>query len=70
MTVQVALSTTKTIIENNTGAILFLIVGKGNHSGGVSVLANNIKQYLNTQGIPWRYARLADGGTGVLVVSL
>ncbi len=49
---------------------IFFITGKGNHSaGGDSVLKKIIQKTIFNMGHRWRYAKLSDGGSGVVIVT-
>lgn len=55
---------------SQTTGVVSIIVGKGNHSTSGSVLGPLVKQYLTTHQYSWRYAKLMDGGQGVLLVNV
>ena len=48
-----------------------IIVGKGNHSqGGCGVLGDAIKSLLNQEAYNYTYAKIQNGGEGVLEVKM
>jgi DNA-nicking Smr family endonuclease len=57
-------------LDNLSGNIRF-IVGKGVHSaGGVGVIREQTKRLLAARTIPWRYAKIDQGGDGVIDTTL
>jgi DNA-nicking Smr family endonuclease len=47
-----------------------IIVGKGNHTGGVSVLRDFVKKYFFSKNIHFNQSKIQDGGEGALEVFL
>jgi DNA-nicking Smr family endonuclease len=51
----------------NKGNHVRIITGKGNHSaGGVAKIQLEVKDFLNRQGISWKYGKVNEGGEGVI----
>ncbi len=57
--------------EKNSFSRVRIIVGKGNHSAkGEGVLCNMVKSLLNKEGYIYAYAKMQDGGEGVIEVQM
>ncbi len=55
--------------SSTKGKYIRIITGKGNHSaGGVAKIQLEVKDFLNRQGISWKYGKVNEGGEGVIEV--
>lgn len=67
MTVADAAAALIDVLDNRGTQKVRIITGKGNHSaGGVGLVRQEIKRLLAARTIPWKYAKLDQGGEGVI----
>ncbi len=58
------------VVDEKRYSYIRIIVGKGNNSENGPVLPNFVKGYLNARGLPYKPAKMNDGGEGALEVFL
>ena len=57
--------------SSNKNNNIRIITGKGNHStGGIAKIQLEVKDFLNKQGVSWKYGKVNEGGEGVIEVIL
>lgn len=53
--------------SSNKNKNIRIITGKGNHSsGGVAKIQLEVKDFLSKQEIRWKYAKVNEGGQGII----
>lgn len=71
LTVEQAREQLLKLVSDSSNKNIRIITGKGNHSAnGIAKIQLEVKDFLNKQGISWKYGKVNEGGEGVIEIEL